>query len=341
MEHGDSYWEWRDQLLKHPDGRAVGGERCVQCDGEVPANAHWKQRDRHVCSSRCNTNLSRKFGRQLNKLGEDGFDLAKPSSTPDPRDAFPEPIEFLMIGHDDGTVEFGHLGFSPRPGDSVVRYGVTTYYGEIGSDIALRLTSGVTPSVVGLSHESGWLAIIGADHFGRTDRTVWGTYSPSGERFEHDHIFEHEGRAIRLTSETVNDVDDAGRDVVWMTHVFAPTNAGHPSRVWTDAYREKSERLRRTSSSRARHARRVRLDDATIERFDPQEIYERDGWVCQLCKQPVDRELEWPDPLYPSLDHVVPLAVHGEHSRTNTQLAHWICNVRKGAQLEAPTSAHD
>ena len=72
---------------------------------------------------------------------------------------------------------------------------------------------------------------------------------------------------------------------------------------------------------------------ATAERFDPLEVYEREGWVCGLCVKPVDRGLSWPDPMSPSLDHVVPLSANGEHSRANTQLAHWICYVRKGARL--------
>jgi hypothetical protein len=45
----------------------------------------------------------------------------------------------------------------------------------------------------------------------------------------------------------------------------------------------------------------------------------------------VDPEAKFPDPMCPSLDHITPLLAGGEHSRTNTQLAHWYCNVRKGA----------
>lgn len=105
----------------------------------------------------------------------------------------------------------------------------------------------------------------------------------------------------------------------------------HPGTVWTDRYHDRSERLRRTSRSQSAHYRRVRIENATAERFDPHEVYERDGWICQLCSQPVDQNLDYPDPLYPSLDHILPLAANGEHSRSNTQLAHWICNVRKGA----------
>ena len=61
----DSYWEWRDDTLRHPHGRAKGGEPCVKCGHPVPANAYWKHRDRHVCGPRCNVNLNRQLGRRI------------------------------------------------------------------------------------------------------------------------------------------------------------------------------------------------------------------------------------------------------------------------------------
>lgn len=69
------------------------------------------------------------------------------------------------------------------------------------------------------------------------------------------------------------------------------------------------------------------------EEFTDIEIFERDGWVCQLCNEPVDPTLKWPDPLSKSLDHIVPLSVGGHHLRSNCQLAHVTCNVRKGAKI--------
>lgn len=36
----------------------------------------------------------------------------------------------------------------------------------------------------------------------------------------------------------------------------------------------------------------------------------------------------------PTLDHVIPLAKGGEHSRANVRCAHFICNSRRGANLE-------
>lgn len=62
------HWPWRDEILRHPDGRAAGGEPCVLCGAAVPAKTHWKHRDRHVCGPRCNFNLNRRFNRALARV---------------------------------------------------------------------------------------------------------------------------------------------------------------------------------------------------------------------------------------------------------------------------------
>lgn len=79
----------------------------------------------------------------------------------------------------------------------------------------------------------------------------------------------------------------------------------------------------------ARHTRRARRQGDGFERFDRREIYERDGWVCGICSEPVDPALKYPDLMSASLDHVTPLALGGQHSRANVQCAHFICNSRK------------
>lgn len=63
----NAYWQWRDELLLHPSGRATGGEPCVKCGTPVPATAHWKHRDRHVCGERCNLTLNRSLNRRLER----------------------------------------------------------------------------------------------------------------------------------------------------------------------------------------------------------------------------------------------------------------------------------
>ncbi|WP_392671322.1 HNH endonuclease [Streptomyces sp. LN785] len=63
-----------------------------------------------------------------------------------------------------------------------------------------------------------------------------------------------------------------------------------------------------------------------IERFTAEEIGDRDGWVCGLCEDPVDRTRQRPDPRSPSLDHIRTIAAGGTHTRDNVRLTHWGCN---------------
>jgi len=79
--------------------------------------------------------------------------------------------------------------------------------------------------------------------------------------------------------------------------------------------------------------RRLIIASATVEAVDRKRVFERDNWTCQLCKQPVDSAIAWPDPMAGSLDHVVPVSKGGEHSMSNTQLAHLKCNLSKGNRV--------
>lgn len=84
---------------------------------------------------------------------------------------------------------------------------------------------------------------------------------------------------------------------------------------------------------RSKDVRRARQKQAPkVEAIYRTKVYARDGWICQLCMEPVDRDLKHPDPMSPSLDHILPLSLGGAHTMANVQLAHLACNVRKGAE---------
>lgn len=72
--------------------------------------------------------------------------------------------------------------------------------------------------------------------------------------------------------------------------------------------------------------RRARKDVVFVEYVDPLVVFERDGGICQICNQPIG-DAKW------HIDHVIPLARHGEHSYANTQLSHAGCNLSKGTKL--------
>lgn len=72
------------------------------------------------------------------------------------------------------------------------------------------------------------------------------------------------------------------------------------------------------------------------ERVYRKKVYERDSWCCQLCGFPVDPNPSRPtDRHAPSLDHILPLSLGGEHTYDNVQLAHYACNSAKGPRIAA------
>lgn len=85
-----------------------------------------------------------------------------------------------------------------------------------------------------------------------------------------------------------------------------------------------AEQIRRNG-----HVRRARLKGATVEQFKAETVFQRDGWLCALCGGGVDQNAAWPNKMMATLDHIVPLALGGDHSMANTQLAHWLCNSRR------------
>jgi hypothetical protein len=94
------------------------------------------------------------------------------------------------------------------------------------------------------------------------------------------------------------------------------------------AYRQSDacKAIRRAAKSRRRAIER----GIEAERFDPFEIFERDGWKCHLCGCRTPKKLRGTyDDRAPELDHVIPLAAGGEHSRRNTACACRKCNIKK------------
>jgi hypothetical protein len=76
--------------------------------------------------------------------------------------------------------------------------------------------------------------------------------------------------------------------------------------------------------------RKARLRGARLgEPVSVWALFARDGGLCGLCGQSVDRTVKWPHPSSPSVDHVLPLSVGGSDSSDNLQLAHLGCNLKK------------
>jgi hypothetical protein len=87
-----------------------------------------------------------------------------------------------------------------------------------------------------------------------------------------------------------------------------------------------SARCRRRERNTLRRALQRDLEAARVSRIG---IYQRDGWTCHICGDPVDRDAVVPDLAAPVLDHVVPLARRGRHEESNLKTAHFYCNSVK------------
>jgi 5-methylcytosine-specific restriction endonuclease McrA len=101
-----------------------------------------------------------------------------------------------------------------------------------------------------------------------------------------------------------------------------------------EAHRVKARKgcpSRRADKARRKALQRGRIDGA--ERFDPLEILARDGWRCHICGAPTPKRLRGTyHDRAPELDHIVPLALGGQHTRKNTACACRRCNIAKAAR---------
>lgn len=102
-----------------------------------------------------------------------------------------------------------------------------------------------------------------------------------------------------------------------------------------DVLRKSSDTYRAAHTQR-RTLRRMRVKGVRVDRVYRRVVWERDKGRCGICGGMVDFTKVSPDPMAPSLDHIVPISKGGEHSYTNIQLAHLGCNMSKGSKLVRP-----
>jgi hypothetical protein len=108
-------------------------------------------------------------------------------------------------------------------------------------------------------------------------------------------------------------------------HQFVP-QYGDKRRVFC------SDACMHRSLSRVSKAIRRRRMRGVVERVDPIAVFERDGWKCHLCGVKTDKRARGrPLMRAPELDHIVALALGGDHTYRNTACACRRCNMAKGA----------
>lgn len=97
-----------------------------------------------------------------------------------------------------------------------------------------------------------------------------------------------------------------------------------------------SDECARKNHKRASKAvRRARKKGLGCEVFDPLDVFKRDRWTCQLCGVKTPKNLRGTcNDEAPELDHIIPLALGGEHSMRNTQCLCRKCNRDKGTTAQ-------
>ena len=64
--------------------------------------------------------------------------------------------------------------------------------------------------------------------------------------------------------------------------------------------------------------------------------------VCGICGKPVDKSIRYPDPMSPTVDHIIPVSRNGDPvALENLQLAHRYCNRKKGDNLPTNRPVED
>lgn len=92
-------------------------------------------------------------------------------------------------------------------------------------------------------------------------------------------------------------------------------------------YKKNKETSRRICKAK----RRARIKCLPFESIDPLKVFERDKWICHICKKKTDKNLRGTfDDKAPELDHIVTLAEGGSHIHSNVACSCRKCNQTKG-----------
>ena len=93
------------------------------------------------------------------------------------------------------------------------------------------------------------------------------------------------------------------------------------------------EYRKRTGIRYGKHYTRAKKKGVPYERgITLRKLIERDGLQCAICGLVCAYEGNPQAPLYPSIDHIIPMAKGGGHTWDNVQVAHRQCNSYKGAR---------
>lgn len=89
---------------------------------------------------------------------------------------------------------------------------------------------------------------------------------------------------------------------------------------------------KREYSRTGKKKRKYKIRGVRVESVNYLRVLDRDKWTCRLCGTKTPKRLRgtYQDNA-PEIDHIIPIAMGGEHSYSNTQCACRKCNATKGA----------
>lgn len=64
--------------------------------------------------------------------------------------------------------------------------------------------------------------------------------------------------------------------------------------------------------------------------IDRHDVFEFFNWTCIVCDEPIDKNIEYPDKMSATLEHIIPLSKGGTHTWDNVAPSHLLCNGKKG-----------
>lgn len=129
------------------------------------------------------------------------------------------------------------------------------------------------------------------------------------------------------------------RDYVKENDLKYAQNPGYCSAECRKLAKKTKEKERRKLRAPDNHRARARKFGCEYETgITLKKLVARDGLTCALCGELCD----WNDrgyskycgPLYPSIDHIIPMSKGGGHTWKNVQVAHIICNSKKETSLD-------
>jgi len=82
------------------------------------------------------------------------------------------------------------------------------------------------------------------------------------------------------------------------------------------------------------HLRRARKRNAEVEKIDDRLVFQQARYRCAMCDRKTKPDYNYQHRLYPTLDHIIPLARGGTHTWLNVQCLCRECNIRKHTSVK-------